>query len=483
MSADSQFKSHVCTIKIEPTISSNSFSTSSSTRTSTSIPTEKFVVTPEEQFELTAYSKYFNQCLSTDPDLNYLLPINIYSTDLLFKIKDGLLLSKFINTIISNTIDLRTLNYRLPNEPLKWQSIVENLNLCISAAKSIGCTMKQNNEQNYKYLQIEKNLNLSDIATNNNRTSIGTFTSTNTSSSELGFSQLQLLHCTQPSIVIEFLYQLIKIKLLKNISLKNYSQLNILTNINNNIFTIEQLYIASPEQLLLRWCNYHIMEYKINMKNFSTDLMDGSIYNFILEKIESYQQKYNSDYISNKIILSTDKSLTSTDNSLIQNIFQRIEQLSILHFHDENTILSGNERLNLLFCAILFNFCIAIEKNIKMEAKELENISSYLHSDDDRETTACRMWMNGAGLSNVYIHHLYHDVKDGLVLLKLLDWLESQTVNWKIVELNPNNKFKSITNCNIFLKLCSEVPPFHFSLVGIGGSDIYGKEKNIEYFE
>ncbi len=50
--------------------------------------------------------------------------------------RDGVLLSKLINKIHPNTIDLRVLN---TSDPLNNQQMIENLSLCINAAKSIGC--------------------------------------------------------------------------------------------------------------------------------------------------------------------------------------------------------------------------------------------------------------------------------------------------------------------------------------------------------
>ena len=435
---------------------------------SQSIKMENFILTSIQQIELTAYSKYFNQVLDNDQDLSYLLPINIHSTELLSKIKDGILLAKFINTIIPNTIDIRTLNIQ---RPLKSKSILQNLNLCINAAKSIGCTMKIEDESN-------NDTNNTDDTSNIHSNNV-----------DIGYAQQQLLQCTQPSLILDFIYQLIKLKLLSTISLRSYPQLSILTTLKGShnssylkSLTIDQLTLLSPEQLLQRWYNYHILNYNNSLtcyesihtiSNFGNDMNNGINYNIILDTIEQYKLSHNMNTNTNNTPPTFHRRTSSQLTNYITNIFLRLHSMSIIHFHDETIVSSGHERLNLLLCAILFNDCIAIDT----PTQQVVEFPTSLELDEDRDATACRMWMNGAGISGFHIHHVYHDVRDGIILLKLLDWLESQTVNWKQVEMNANNKFKSISNCNYFLSLCNDCAPFHFSLVGIGGSDIYDGNK------
>jgi len=55
------------------------------------------------------------------------------------------------------------------------------------------------------------------------------------------------------------------------------------------------------------------------------------------------------------------------------------------------------------------------------------------------------------------------------VLLKVLDKVEPGIVSWKKVELQPNNKFKKIANCQYAVVLGKQLK---FSLVGIQGADI-----------
>lgn len=49
--------------------------------------------------------------------------------------------------------------------------------------------------------------------------------------------------------------------------------------------------------------------------------------------------------------------------------------------------------------------------------------------------------MNSLNIPDLYITDLYDDVTDGLALLRIIDKLKPETVNWKKVEMKPKNVF------------------------------------------
>jgi len=71
---------------------------------------------------------------------------------------------------------------------------------------------------------------------------------------------------------------------------------------------------------------------------------------------------------------------------------------------------------------------------------------------------------------------LFDDCKDGLVLLKVIDFISPGSVSWNKVEKQPNNKFKKVSNDNYAVDLGKKMK---FSLVGIGGSDIVDGNKKL----
>jgi len=68
-------------------------------------------LTPEQQAEVTAYAICMNNHLRNDLELAHIMPINVETPELLVKVCDGLLLSKFVNCAVQDTIDERALNH------------------------------------------------------------------------------------------------------------------------------------------------------------------------------------------------------------------------------------------------------------------------------------------------------------------------------------------------------------------------------------
>ena len=89
---------------------------------------------------------------------------------------------------------------------------------------------------------------------------------------------------------------------------------------------------------------------------------------------------------------------------------------------------------------------------------------------------AFRMWINSLGIEGVYVNHLFEDIKDGIVLLKVIDRVQPNLVVWKKAELKPTIKLKKIHNANYAVDLGKLMK---FSLVGIGGVDLVDGNKKL----
>ena len=77
-----------------------------------------------------------------------------------------------------------------------------------------------------------------------------------------------------------------------------------------------------------------------------------------------------------------------------------------------------------------------------------------------------RMWINSLGIEDLYVNNLFEDLRNGVVLLKVMDYVQPGCVNWRKVNLNPKNKFKKVENANYAVVIGKQLG---FSLVGIGG--------------
>lgn len=372
------------------------------------------------QEELSAFAEHMNNVLKDDKELAYLLPVKPEGSELITKVGDGVLLAKFINKCVADTIDERALNK--PGKDGKGLSLFkvnENLNMVISASKSIGV-----------------------ITTN------------------LGCTELQNGK-DYPHLVLGLIWQLVKLQLLNQINLKSNPLLIRLLEDGEDINDLLKL---PPDQLLLRWINYHLKQAGHNKKvtNWSGDVKDSVAYTILLNQISPSQCDKNALHEANH-----DKRAAM--------VIANSEKLGVPSFIKPKDISSGNSRLNLAFAASIFNTNPGLEP-----LSEAENLAlaGLMNDDfgDSREERAFRMWMNTLGIPDFYVNGLFEDCRDGLVLLRVMDHIEPGIVEWNKAEMNPNNKFKKLTNCNLAVDTGKKM---HFSLVAIGGSDIQDGNKKL----
>jgi plastin-1 len=372
------------------------------------------------QEEMAAFAEHFNYVLKDDPDLGYLLPINPNGLELAEKVRDGVLLAKFINKCVKDTIDERALNKRgKDNKDMSLFKINENLNLVISSAKGIGV-------------------------------------------STVNIGATELLNAKDfPHIILGLIWQLVKIQLLNAINLKNNPLLIRLLEDGEELADLMKL---PPDQLLMRWMNYHLKNAGSDRRvgNWSADVKDSVAYTIVLNQISPSQ---------------CDKSALNEPNmeKRAAKVIKNAGNLGVPSIIQPRDISNGNSRLNLVFAAQIFNTNPGLEPLTEEEQAELAGL---MNDDvgDSREERAFRMWMNTLGIPDFYINGLFQDCKDGLQLLRVMDFVEPGIVDWSKAEMKPGNMFKKLTNCNLAVSTGKKM---NFSLVGIGGTDINAGNKKL----
>ena len=75
--------------------------------------------------------------------------------------------------------------------------------------------------------------------------------------------------------------------------------------------------------------------------------------------------------------------------------------------------------------------------------------------DDDiegsKEERSFRQWINSLGIEDVFINNLYEDLRDGLVLLKVIHKINPTLVPWNKVNKKIRNIFDKGFNCDLAL--------------------------------
>ena len=363
--------------------------------------------------ERSAYVRVINSALAEDPVCKKYLPIEPDSNEIFDRLKDGVILCKLINKAQDGTIDERVINKK---ENMNIFQQVENLNLAISAAKSIGLNC-------------------------------------------IGLSYDSIMDGKNFIMVLGLMWQVVKLVVMRNIQLKQHPELIRLLNQGEQLSDLLKL---SPEQLLLRWFNYHLKaaNYEKKINNFSGDVKDSEKYTILLNQL-------NKSLCDKSALNEEDKKKRA------QKVIDNAKKLGAESYITPEDIVAGNSKLNTLFVASIFNAYPGLEPPTEQEAMEAAKLL-----DDDiegaREERAFRMWINSLGLNDdngepIHINNLYEESKDGLVLLRTLEKITPGCVRWKLVDKKPKNPFKIQTNCDEVIEASKKSK---YKIVGIGGGDI-----------
>ncbi|GMH63669.1 hypothetical protein TrLO_g4313, partial [Triparma laevis f. longispina] len=262
----------------------------------------------------------------------------------------------------------------------------------------------------------------------------------------------------RPILILGLIWQIIKLQLTSNISLKDCPELVLLLEEGEEL---EDLLKLSPEDILLRWFNYHLKNSGSarRVRNFGSDLVDSECYSILLNQITKCGLVGAGD-----------------DAAKAAKVIENANAMGVESFIQPKDIVKGNKKLNLGFCAQIFN----TNSGLVISEEELADFDfAGLDLDDagdTREERIFRMWINSLNIEGLYINDLFGDLTDGVAILKIMDKVEPGIVSWRKVNMSPKNKFKRVENCNYAVTLAKQMK---FSMVNIGGLDICDKNKKL----
>lgn len=372
-------------------------------------------INEEERREFT---KHINSVLSGDPDVGHLLPFPTDNFKLFDDCRDGWILSKLINDSVPDTIDVRVLNKSKNGKQLNNFQASENANIVINSAKAIGC--------------VVVNVHSEDIIEG------------------------------KEHLILGLIWQTIRKGLLNKIDIKLHPELYRLLEDDE---TLEQFLRLPPEQILLRWFNYHLKnaKWERRVSNFSKDVSDGENYTILLNQLKP-------DLCSRSPLQITDLSERA------EKILQNADKLGCRKYLTPSSMLSGNPKLNLAFVAHLFNNYPGLEPLEETEVPEIEEFDA----EGEREARVFTLWLNSLDV-NPPVVSLFEDLKDGLVILQAYEKVMPGVTNTKNINqrINGNEvqRFKALENTNYAVAIGKSQG---FSLVGIEGSDIVDGNKLLD---
>jgi plastin-1 len=360
--------------------------------------------------ERTEFTRHINGVLAGDPDIGDRLPFATDTFEMFDQCKDGLVLSKLINDAVPDTIDERVLNKAKGAKKLNNFTMTENNNVVIASAKSLGLSVV--------------NIGAQDIMEGSEH------------------------------LILGLIWQIIRRGLLSKIDIKLHPELYRLLDEDE---TLEQFLRLPPEQILLRWFNYHLKAagWHRKVSNFSSDVSDGENYTVLLSQLKPES--------------CTRAPLQTKDlHARAEQVLENADKIDCRKYLTAKSMVAGNPKLNLAFVANLFNTHPCLEPLEEAEKPEIEDFDA----EGEREARVFTLWLNSLDIDPA-VHNLFEDVRDGVVLLQAYDKIKPGSVNWRQANKRPQDKelsrFKAVENTNYAVDLGLQN---RFSLVGIQGADI-----------
>ncbi|KAL3442124.1 calponin homology domain-containing protein [Aspergillus insuetus] len=369
--------------------------------------------------ERTEFTRHINAVLAGDPDIGNLLPFPTDTFEMFDKCKDGLVLAKLINDSVPDTIDERVLNKAGKKiKELNAFHMTENNNIVINSAKGIGCSVV--------------NIGSGDIIE------------------------------VREHLILGLIWQIIRRGLLGKIDIKLHPELYRLLEEDE---TLEQFLRLPPEQILLRWFNYHLKnaQWPRRVTNFSTDVKDGENYTVLLNQLAP-------DHCSRQPLQTRDLLQRA------EEVLTNADKVNCRKFLTPTSLVAGNPKLNLAFVANLFNTIPGLDPITEEEKLEVEDFDA----EGEREARVFTLWLNSLDVQPA-VNSLFDDLRDGTVLMQAYDKVIPGSVNWRHVNKPPASgqemmRFKAVENTNYAIELGKH---HGFSLVGVQGADITDGQRTL----
>ncbi|KAI5982768.1 calponin homology domain-containing protein [Pisolithus albus] len=393
--------------------------------------------------ERTEFTNHINGVIENDPDIGSRFPIPTTTMQIFDECRDGLILCKLINDSVPDTIDTRVLNIPTARKPLNAFKMTENNNIVITSAKAIGCSVV--------------NIGPSDIAEG------------------------------REHLILGLIWQIIRRGLLAQVDIKLHPELYRLCEDGE---TIDDLLRLTPDQILLRWFNYHLKAagWKRRVNNFSRDVSDGENYTVLLNQLKPEQ-------------CSLAPLQTKDIRQRAEQVLQNAAAINCRKYLTVSSLVAGNPRLNLAFVANLFNTWPGLAPLDEQEAKDYGVVEDF-DAEGEREARVFTLWLNSLGVEPG-VYNLFENLKDGLIILQAFDKILPGSVVWRRVSkpkggaqvppptmledeeqedigVKPNqstlSRFKQVENTNYAVELGKQNG---MHLVGIQGSDIVDGQKTL----
>lgn len=331
--------------------------------------------------------------------------------DLFHAVSDGMVLIHLLKHIDEDSIDMRTVN---KGTNMNVYKVRENIDMALAAC-STRIKMVSIDAQNF----IDKD----------------------------------------PMQILGVMWQIVRIISTKRIVLKDVPEIIRLAEDGEEMADLVKL---APEKILIRWINFHLKAagQEPYVKNLGKDLKDSKALIYVMNQLDSSQ-------------CGLEALEDEDDKSRAQKMIDNSKKLNVPDVAGASDICKGNTRVNTIFVAELFNAKHGLDELTKEEYEAAAMLDDD-NSNDSKEERQFRMWINSLQIEDCFVVDLYDDVRDGVILLKVMDKIQPGCVNWSSVKLQCKNVFERNFNCDEAERVANTLG---VKMVGVGAEDIREGQK------
>eukprot|EP00744_Colponema_vietnamica_P000884 GILI01001525.1.p1 GENE.GILI01001525.1~~GILI01001525.1.p1 ORF type:complete len:363 (+),score=110.46 GILI01001525.1:472-1560(+) len=206
----------------------------------------------------------------------------------------------------------------------------------------------------------------------------------------------------------------------------------------------------------MRWFNLYLCRSRSSkvVKNLEDDILDGVNFSLLIHQLIPSQ--YNVDsLLSSKPIRRAEAMLSA--------LCRHLGSSSAFSSFKAEELVSGSERLSLLFLAQLFSAFPTCTP-----ADDLQLIESLLDQSNAggfaAEKAALRLWVRSFGLVFATEEAFDAELGSGSLVVFLLSRVMPESVSWSKVKRHPQNRFQLVENWNYIVSV--------FKQIGANSSDM-----------
>ncbi|KAG6370228.1 calponin homology domain-containing protein [Boletus reticuloceps] len=184
--------------------------------------------------------------------------------------------------------------------------------------------------------------------------------------------------------------------------------------------TVDELLRLTPDQILLRWFNYHLKAagWKRRVNNFGRDVSDGENYTILLNQLKP-------DECSRAPLQTRDLRQRA------EQVLQNAAAIGCHKYLTPASLVAGNPRPNLVFVANLFNTWPCLAPLDEQEVKDYGMVEDF-DAEGEREARVFILWLNSLGIEPG-MFNLVENIKDGLIIFQVFNKILPGSVVWRHV--------------------------------------------------